>query len=153
MDSRLRRLADALFAQSDSAAINPAAIGADLLPHMFLLDVERAAPDGPPKLRIRLTGTALDQIFARPLVGCLLETFVHGPRGDQVLAGFHHCADTHEPLWMRQVVQIKDKAPRFVEGIAIFLAPERICGGLVTGEASEEGAIDAFVREALVRSA
>ncbi len=37
---------------------------------------------------------------------------------------------------MRQVVTIADKVPRFVEGVAVYLDPERIYGGLVSGESS-----------------
>jgi hypothetical protein len=85
-------------------------------------------------LRIRLTGTAVDRMFGRPLIGRSLEEFVHGPRGDRVLLGFHDCADRGEALWMRQIVKIKDRAPRFIEGVAVPFASARICGGLIAGE-------------------
>lgn len=53
---------------------------------------------------------------------------------------------------MRQVVLIEGKAPRFVEGIAIYLAPERICGGLVAGEMAGHLSSGAFERAVLSRT-
>ena len=81
MDARLRRIADYLLAQPDAAAITPAAVDADLLPHLFWLDIERDVPGHELRLRIRLVGTAIDRIFRRPLRGRHLEEFIHGPRG------------------------------------------------------------------------
>jgi len=151
MDSRLRQLADALFAQAGAGGIVPGAISGKILPLMFILDIERDKTDGTAlQLRVRLTGTAVDQMFARSTGGRVLEEFLHGPRGDRVIDGFHHCANTREPLWMRQVVLIEKKAPRFVEGIAIYLAPERICGGLVAGELATQISSGSFEREALL---
>jgi len=152
MDSRLRQLADQLFVQSDSGVIRPAAIANNLLPHLFILDIETIDANPPLQLRIRLTGTAVDQIFGKPIVGHLLEEFVHGPRGDQVISGFHNCAKTHEPIWMRQNVHIQGKAPRFVEGIAIHLAPSRIVGGLLAGLVSTHSIGSTFERELLTRA-
>lgn len=134
MDLRLRQIADHLLTLDESAAFNPASIGAKLLPHLFVLDIERDVSKRAAQLRIRLIGTAIDNVFRRPLQGHTLEEFIHGPRGNEVIASFHHCADTHEPLWMRQVVHIRNRAPRFVEGVAIYLKPERIYGGLIVGE-------------------
>ena len=150
MDSRLRQLADQLFVQSDTGAIRPASIANNLLPHLFILDIEQL--DTQLQLRIRLTGTAVDQIFGKPIGGRLLEEFVHGPRGDQVISGFHNCAKTHEPIWMRQIVHFQGKAPRFVEGIAIHLAPSRIVGGLVAGLVSTRAIASTFEREVLTRA-
>jgi hypothetical protein len=90
-------------------------------------------------LRIRLVGSALDEAFCRPLRGHTLEEFIHGPRGNEVIASFHHCADTSEPIWMRQVVQMRDRAPRFVEGVAIYLKPERIYGGYAGASGGRKG--------------
>jgi hypothetical protein len=151
MDNRLRQLADQLFVQSESDVINPAAIAKNLLPHLFILDIEYIDADRRLQLRIRLTGTAVDQIFGRPIGGRLLEEFVHGPRGDHVVAGFHDCARTREPIWMRQVVHIEGKAPRFVEGIAIHLGPSRIVGGLLAGVVSTLSGGNTFEREPLAR--
>ena len=134
MDLRLRQIADHLLTLNDSAAFNPASIGVKLLPHLFVLDIERDVSKRVCQLRIRLVGTAIDNVFRRPLQGHALEEYIHGPRGNEVIASFHHCADTHESLWMRQVVHIRDRAPRFVEGVAIYLKPERIYGGLIVGE-------------------
>jgi hypothetical protein len=151
MDSRLRQLADVLFVQADKGALNPVMITANLLPHVFILDVERDAAKQALRLRVRLTGTAIDGILGRATSGHALEEFIHGPRGDEVLAGFHHCANTREPLWMRQVVQIKGKVARFVEGITIYLPPERICGGLVAGELPAQSTSSSFERDVLFR--
>ena len=38
---------------------------------------------------------------------------------------------------MRQIVQIANKAPRFIEGVAFPVAPARIYGGLTLGEVSD----------------
>jgi hypothetical protein len=149
IDIRLRQIADHLMTLGDSAAFSPASIGAKLLPHLFVLDIERDTPKRTALLRIRLVGTALDDAFRRPLRGHTLEEFVHGPRGHEVIASFHHCANTREPIWMRQVVQIRHKAPRFVEGVAIYLKPERIYGGLIVGEYAGSSATDSFERIAL----
>ena len=149
MDSILRRLADYLLAQNDSSTVDPVAIGPQLLPYVYILEVER---DAEIRLRIRLTGTALDTAFRRPLVGQFLEDFVHGPRGDDVIAAFHHCVRTHEPLWLRQVAQLKERAPRFVEGVAVYLEPDRIYGGLIIGNLSSPSVEPSFDVEVLART-
>jgi hypothetical protein len=146
IDIRLRQIADHLMTLVDSAAFCPASIGAKLLPHLFVLGIERDTSKRTALLRIRLVGTALDDAFRRPLRGYTLEEFIHGPRGNEVIASFHHCADTREPIWMRQIVHIRDKPPRFVEGVAIYLKPERIYGGLIVGEYAESCATDSFER-------
>jgi hypothetical protein len=148
MDPILRGIADYLLAQEDASSVNPAAIAPQLLPHFFIIDIER---DLNLRLRIRLVGTALDKVFRRPLVGHVLEEFIHGPRGREVIASFHHCAETREPIWMRQVVCLPDRAPRFVEGIAVYLERARIYGGLVVGEENLPGAESGFERESLKR--
>jgi hypothetical protein len=117
-----------------------------LLRHLFVLDIERDTSKRAAFLRIRLVGTALDEVFHRPLRGHTLEEFIHGPRGKEVIASFHHCADTRKPIWMRQIVRIQDKAPRFVEGVAIYLKPERIYGGLIVGEYAGSSATNSFER-------
>ena len=146
MDIRLRQIADLLMALQDSTQFNPALIGAKLLPHLFVLDVERDTSSRPLQLRIRLVGTAIDSVFRRPLQGHFLEDFVHGPRGNEVIASYHHCAETGEAVWMRQVAHIKDRAPRFVEGVAIYLKPERIYGALIVGEYADSAAAESFER-------
>jgi hypothetical protein len=146
MDIRLRQIADHLMALADSAAFNPGSIDVKLLPHLFILDIERDTPKRTALLRIRLVGTALDDMFHRPLRGHSLEEFIHGPRGNEVIASFHHCSDTRKPIWMRQVAHIRDKAPRFVEGVAIYLKPERIYGGLVIGDHADFSAAESFER-------
>lgn len=132
MDLRLRRLAENLRNRRRVADFSPAAVDPDLLPHLFVLDIEPG--QNPIRLRIRLVGTALDHAFLRPLAGRHLEDFIHGPRGADVVEGFHLCATSHEPIWMRQVVRIRGHLPRFVEGIAFYLDPDRVYGGLIVGE-------------------
>jgi hypothetical protein len=146
IDIRLRQIADHLMTLTDSAAFNPSSIGTKLLPHVFVLDIERDTSNRAALLRIRLVGTALDDVFHRPLRGRALEEFIHGPRGKDVIASFHHCADSREPIWMRQVVHIRKKVPRFVEGVAVYLKPERIYGGLVVGECTGLSVVDSFER-------
>lgn len=142
MDRRLRELADHLLGKRNAAEFNPAVVGADLLPHLFILEIEGES-DGV-RLHVRLVGTALDAAFGRPLAGHHLEEFIHGPRGADVIEGFHHCATTHEAIWMRQVVRIRDRLPRFVEGIGVFLKPDKIYGGLVIGELPTDVAEGSF---------
>jgi len=152
MDSRLRQLADDLFEHSHRGVINPGTIGAGLLPHVFMLDIETDAATQKIRLRIRLTGTSVDRIFNRPICGHLLEEYVHGPRGDQVLAGFHHCARTREAVWMRQVAHFEGRAARFIEGIAVHVVPGRIIGGLLAGDVSAASTENSFEREILTRT-
>ena len=48
---------------------------------------------------------------------------------------------------MRQVVRIRDRLPRFVEGVAVHLGPDRIYGGLIVGELPadvEEGSFESY---------
>jgi hypothetical protein len=146
MDPNLRGIADYLLTRKDAAAVYPAEINPDALPYMFVLEV---VPDPELQLRIRLVGSALDRVFQRPLVGERLESFIHGPRGADVIASFHHCARTHEPVWMRQILKLKHRAPRFVEGVAVYLAPQRIYGGLAFGEYLLPDASPAFERAIL----
>ena len=78
MDSRLRELAEVLFAQADTGAIVPDRIPAKLLPHVFFFDIERDASKRTLQLRVRLAGTAIDQIVGRSTVGHVLDEFIHG---------------------------------------------------------------------------
>ena len=142
MEARLRQIADYLLTLKRAAEVNPSAIGPSLLPHFFVLEIERSQGERALHLRIRLVGTAIDQSFGRQLAGHHLEDFVHGPRGGDVIKAFHRCAATHEPLWMRQIAQLHLDAlqtttsvPRFVEGVTIYLEPDRLYGGLIIGDA------------------
>ena len=146
MDTALRGLADYFLAQKDALAVDPLLIDPQLLPHVFILDVER---EPTLRLRIRLIGTALDSVFQRPLIGRHLEEFIHGPRGWDVIASFHHCAESKEPLWMRQVVHLTGKVPRFVEGVAVYLEPDRIYGGLAVRELCQSRVEPGFERSSL----
>lgn len=137
MDNRLRDIADFLMSLKDSSAFSPARIGAKLLPHLFILDIERDPHSAAIRLRIRLIGTSIDQFFRRPMRDRMLEDFIHGPRGRNVIEAFHHTATTHEPLWMRQVMQLDNRPARFVEGVCVYLEPQRIYGGLMMGDTTE----------------
>jgi hypothetical protein len=144
MHQDLRHIADYLLVQRRHAEIHPADMERRLLPHFFVLDIERGECSADLRLRVRLAGTALDKAFRRSVKGHCLEDFMHGPRSADVLAAFHGCAHTRAPLWMRQVVRVKDTPPRFVEGVAVFIPEERIYGGLVFGEFSPTGQVEAF---------
>ena len=142
MEARLRQIADYLLVLRRAAEVNPLVISPNLLPHFFVLEIGRSQGERAIQLRIRLAGTAIDQYFGRRLVGHHLEDFVHGPRGGDVIEAFHRCAGTHEPLWMRQIAQLHSdelqttrSVPRFVEGVTIYLEPDRIYGGLIVGDA------------------
>lgn len=137
MDRKLRRIADYLLARHERHHIDPLDIGADLLPHFFILEVEAQAASAA-YLRIRLVGTALDAAFGRSVRGHYMEEFLHGPRSSEVLEGLRRCYAIRQPLWMRQVVQIGDKVPRFVEGVAFPVLPNLIYGGLILGEATAD---------------
>jgi hypothetical protein len=140
----LARLAHYLAARPARSQIDPVDMAPDLLPNLFVLVVEPAAAANAPRMRIRLTGTALDRAFGRCLKGSFLEDFLHGPRSADVLAGFRHCADGGEAVWMRQVVKIGDRVPRFVEGVAFPVDPDLIYGGLAFGEAAGIDIRDGF---------
>jgi len=136
MDPKLRRIADYLLARLERDAIDPLDIAPDLLPHFFILEIRQQGAS-PASLHIRLVGTALDIAFGRCVSGRDLEDFLHGPRSADVLDGFRRCHAERQPLWMRQVVRIGDKVPRFVEGVACPVMPNFIYGGLNLGEASK----------------
>ena len=131
MDSSLRQIADVLLACKSADVVTPRSFDRELLPHLFVLEIE---PGESLRLRVRLAGTRLNQLFGRRLEGHHVEDFLHGPRGADVIRGFHDCATAHRPLWMRQVVNLPGNAPRFVEGVLVFLPPNRIYGGLTAGE-------------------
>lgn len=137
MDPKLRRIADYLLARLERDHIDPLDIAPDLLPHFFILEA-KAANGSAGSLYIRLVGTALDNAFGRSVRGRYMEEFLHGPRSADVLNGFHQCHEKRQPLWMRQVVQIGDKVPRFVEGVTFPVLPTFIYGGLTFGEVSRE---------------
>lgn len=135
MDHRLRDIAGYLLGCRSAADVDPVEIKPSLLPHMFILGIMHSDRL---RLRIRLVGTAIDATFQRPLKGHDLEEFMHGPRGHEVIAAFHRCANGHEPIWMRQVLQLPDQSPRFVESIAVYLPPERIYGALIMGDLPQD---------------
>jgi hypothetical protein len=140
MDTRLSQIADRLMEFRAAKDVNPRAIGATLLPHLFVLGIEKH--NNATRLRVLLIGTALHQFFGRNLRGHYLEDFIHGPRAAEVVAGFHDVAHSHSPLWMRQLVRVADKAPRCVEGVVVYLSPARLYGGLVAGELATYPSLD-----------
>jgi len=150
MDGKLLPISNYLATCQTSTDFNPMVI-AKSLQHVFVLDVERDGATGTTRFRIRLMGGALDTAFGRPLAGQYLESFIHGPRGGDVIKGFHDCADTGEPLWMRQIVEMKGQGPRFVEGVLFYLDPQRIYGGLLIGTLTHE--IGAGFERASLRAA
>ena len=89
MDRRLHRIADYFLTRERSADVNPTDIHPSLLRHIFVLEIARGATRNELLLRIRLTGTAIDQAFGRSLLGHSLTDFVHGPRTGEVIKGFH----------------------------------------------------------------
>jgi hypothetical protein len=149
MDERLDKIARYFLSRRHAGEFNPATVGVKLLPYLFVLDVERNSAQEVSGLSIRLVGTEIDRVFRKPLKGRKLEEFIHGPRGANVISTFHHCAKTHEPVWMRQVVRLQNRPPRFVEGVAIYLDPERIYGGLVVGDTADPDAPEIFEYESL----
>ena len=134
----LQRIADYISAHRTRASIDALEIHAALLPHFYILEIEPAEARAPPRLRIRLCGTALDRAFGRAVRGHYMDEFLHGARSTEVLHGFQSCAITRKPRWMRQVVTIADRPPRYVEGVAFYVEPDLIYGGLVFGELSRE---------------
>ena len=152
MDKRLRRIADFLLAHPKDRPVNPTSIGAGSLPYVFVLDIEQGTKDSI-RLRVRLTGTSFDGVFRRSLVGQYLDSFMHGPRSSDVLAGFLTCAQTHQTMWMRQVVALGNGLPRYVEGVVSFVAPNRLYGGMVTGETATHASPSSFESSVLEREA
>jgi hypothetical protein len=136
MDNVVRGIADYFLTCRDRRDVDPTAIKPALLPYVYVLRVESAASAATPRLRVVLTGTKLDNAFGRAMNGRFLESFLHGPHGVDVVAGYRRCAETHQPIWMRQVARIYDRPPRYVEGAAIYLNPGYIYGGMVMGEAA-----------------
>ncbi|MDQ7250813.1 PAS domain-containing protein [Dongia sedimenti] len=149
MNRALMRIADYMAGRKHRSEIDPIEIDPDLLPHLFLIDVLREAASPTPRLRIRLTGTALDQAFGRSVKGHPLEEFMHGPRSADVLDAFRACATNHVPIWMRQIVEIRDKPARYVEGVVFHLDPDVICGGLILGEMTTKNPASSFEKRFL----
>jgi hypothetical protein len=144
----LQRIADYMSPRKTKADVNALEIGADLLPHFYILEIKQATAGAQglqvPRLRIRLCGTALDRAFGRAVRGHYMDEFLHGQRSSEVLNGFHSCAASRDPLWMRQVVEIVNGPPRYVEGVAFYIEPDLIYGGLVFGEISRAGGEASF---------
>lgn len=134
MNPVLRQIADYMSDRKDRSSIDPLEIERNLLPHLYILEIERLGSAGQVRLHIRLSGTALDRAFGRSVRGYYLEDFLHGGHSAEVLKGFHDCARDMAPRWMRQIVEIANRPPRYVEGVAFYVAPELIYGGLVLGE-------------------
>lgn len=144
MDDRLQRAADYFLQCADWKAVKPTKIGADILPHLIILGIERDVNGRASSLPVRFTGTGLDQAFGRPLAGRRLGEFVHGPRGQDVIRGFMACADDRRPIWMRQIVRLKGDAPRFVEGVVVHVGPERLYGALLMGQLADQALQSGF---------
>jgi hypothetical protein len=152
MDTRLREIANFFLALNSVAEFNPRVLGANLLKHIFVLDIKRDTASAAVRLHIHLTGTALDHRFNRSVTGHFLDDFGHGPNNSDVLKGFLHCANTKEPVWMRQTVRTSDKPTLFVEGVGCYVEPERIYGGLLTGYLLDESPATRFDFEILPRT-
>ena len=144
MNPALQKIADYMSGHRERSAIDPIDMGAASLPHIFILEVQAGTADIPSRLHIRLAGTALDRAFGRSVTGAHLDDFLHGSHSAEVLDGFRRCANQHQALWMRQVVQIAGKLPRYVEGIAFYVEPALIYGGLVFGEVSVDSSDASF---------
>jgi len=114
--------------------VDPVDIPPHILPLIYVLRIEQLPESGQIRLCVNLTGTKLDAAFGRSPKGKYMESFLHGPHGAKVMAGYHRCARTQEPLWMRQVVSLHHGPPRFIEGVAVYLSPGYIYGGLVIGD-------------------
>ena len=149
LNRTLMRIADHMVDRKRRSAIDPTQIAADLLPHLFMIDVRWEAESPTPRLQIRLTGTALDQAFGRALKGRFMEEFMHGPRSADVLDTFRTCATDHAPVWMRQIVEIREKPTRYVEGVVFYLDPDALFGGLVMGEITTKSPASSFERRSL----
>jgi hypothetical protein len=132
MTPALKRIAEFLAARRQRALIDVAEIDPKLLPHLFVLSIE---PDQ--RLQVRLTGTALDRAFGRSVKGHYLEEFLHGHHSADVLRSFNDCAASRGACWMRQVVRINERPPRFVEGVVFYIEPALLYGGLLVGEVAD----------------
>lgn len=153
MTPELRGIADYLLTCNTRADIDVTKITAAYVPHLYILEikpiVQSNAVAKKVRLRIRLCGTALDTAFGRNLQGHFMDEFLHGPTSVEVLTNFENCAVTRKPVWMRQVVQIAHKAPRFVEGVAVYIEPQLIYGGLIFGELSRDYSGKGFEKQEL----
>jgi hypothetical protein len=147
MNPILRQIADYISGHKDRSTIDPLEIEPTLLPHLYILEIQKHAEQV--RLLIRLSGTALDRAFGRGIKGHYLEEFLHGGHSAEVLKGFHDCARDRTPRWMRQVVEITNRPPRYVEGVAFYVTPGLIYGGLVLGEISGQSSAASFEIAAL----
>ena len=152
MDPRLHQIASYFLARREAAEFSPQTIGGSLLPFLFVLEIERAPSNWVSGLRVRLVGTALDRAFGQPLKGQKLEDFIHGPKSDDVLKAFRHCATTRDPVWMRQLVYMRERQARSVEGVVTYLEPERLYGGVIVSEVTTRLVRESFERQHLMRA-
>lgn len=74
-----------------------------LWPYLYLLDVQQD------KLIIRLNGDAIRQTFQRDLRGVDLLSITHGPKADDIKAGYEIALNEHRPVVMRRLIHLKDK--------------------------------------------
>lgn len=153
LDPLLLRIAEYLATRRSRDEIDPIDIPPDLLPHLFVLEAEQGALPDTARLRVRLTGTSLDIAFGRSVKGCFMDDFLHGSHSASVMAGFRRCQVANEAIWMRQVVRISQRAPRYVEGVAFPVAPNLIYGGMRFGELSNRSAESTFEIQVLIPSA
>jgi len=112
--------------------VDPAAM-ARLLPHVFLIDVERA----PLRFRYRLVGTAYIELMGRDLTGCYLDE-VHPTFDGEVREHYRAVAEQRQPVYRRGQVMFAVEARRFL-GMERIITPlardgatvDMVLGGIV----------------------
>ena len=73
-------------------------------PHLYLLDV---IDDG--RFHVRLTGDHIREMLGRDCRGCFMDQFLHGPKSQDVMAGFRHCALESRAVRMAQTVRMPNR--------------------------------------------
>jgi len=103
--SKLRQLYDFWDGQRagrlapQRADIDPLVLPRDLIGQVFLYEVERAEPDGPPQdYLMRLFGTYLVEMFGRDLTGLRFDQIFQGPDAPAIRAEYDHAASSAEPV-------------------------------------------------------
>ena len=87
-----------------------------ILPHVVLTDVFH----DPLRFRYRLIGTAITTLTGRDVTGSWLNQELYGDRTDNMLWTFRTCAETGEPVAVRQKAQFPD---REWVGVEVLLLP------------------------------
>ena len=77
-----------------------------LLSNLLLIEVHHDGPDGAPRFRYRLIGTAITRLVGREATGRWIDESLYGERLPRVLAAYRRVVETRAPLALRRQAEI-----------------------------------------------